>query len=210
VSAARLQGVRDQRLLDAVATVPRAAFVPAESVDLAYRDKPVPISHRQVTTQPSLVAVMVDALGPSGHHKVLELGTGYGYQTALLAKLAREVWSVELWDDMVAASRRSLDSAGITNVHLVAGDGTLGLPEAAPFDRIVIAAAFPDVPQPLVEQLADGGRLVQPIGPGGSENVTQFEKTGCELAPRRYLIPAHFVPLYGEHGYPLSEAPVSP
>ena len=210
VAAARLRGVRDERLLGAIATVPRAAFVPAQSIDLGYRDRPLPISHRQVTTQPSLVAVMVEALRLTGTERVLEVGTGYGWQTALLAKLAREVWSIELWDDMVAAAERSLEAGDIANVQLVVGDGTLGLPEHAPFDAIVITAAFPEVPPPLVEQLVPGGRLVQPVGRGGEEDVTLFDKRGGELVLKRWLIPASFVRLYGAHGYPLSEAPASP
>lgn len=208
--AAREAGVRDERVLAVMARLPRAAFVPAQAAARAYRDRPVPITHGQVTSQPSLVAKMVEALALQGNEKVLEVGTGYGYQTALLASLAREVWSVELWSDMTAAARRALASQGIANVHLVVGDGTLGLPEQAPFDAIVVSAAFPTVPTPLIEQLAAGGRLVQPIGPGGREEVVLFENDRAGLAVRQAITGASFVPLYGRHGYPLEQAPSQP
>jgi protein-L-isoaspartate(D-aspartate) O-methyltransferase len=202
--------VRDKRVLTVVADVPRAAFVPAELVSEAYLDTPVRITHRQTTSQPSLIAMMVEALALEGEEKVLEVGTGYGYQTALLAGLAREVWSVELWRDMTYSARAALAAHGITNAHLVVGDGTLGLPEQAPFHAIVVTAAFPEVPGPLIDQLAPAGRLVQPIGPGGWEHVTQFTKGSTGLTHERVLAGARFVPLYGEHGYALDRAPSRP
>lgn len=207
MAAARAAGVRDERLLAAIAALPRAAFVPPESAAEAYLDVPVRISHGQVTTQPSLVARMVEALRLRGDEKVLEVGTGYGYQTALLAGLAGEVWSVELWPDMTEAAREALAGLGFANAHLAVGDGTRGLPTQAPFDAIIVSAAFPAVPEPLEEQLASGGRLVQPIGPGGAEEVILFVKKGTELQPERNLTGAYFVRLYGEHGYALEEAP---
>ena len=203
-------GVRDERVLAAVARLPRAVFVPGDLAGDAYLDQPVAISHRQVTTQPSLVAKMVEALGLKGEEKVLEVGTGYGYQTALLAMLAREVWSIELWPDMTDAARAALAKVGIGNVTLLVGDGTLGLPDRAPFDAIVVAAAFPTVPPPLADQLAEGGRLVQPIGPGGREDVRLFEKRGDRLEVRRSVTGAYFVRLYGEHAYPVEQAPAEP
>jgi protein-L-isoaspartate(D-aspartate) O-methyltransferase len=208
--AARRAGVRDQRLLDVMARLPRAPFVPPAAAGQAHLDQPVPISHRQVTTQPSLVATMVESLALAGSEKVLEVGTGYGYQTALLANLAREIWSIELWPDMTDVARRALAAQGIDNVHLVVGDGTLALPAQAPFDAIIVAAAFPEVATPLADQLVRGGRLVQPIGPGGREQVVLFEKGGTGLARTRTLTGACFVPLYGEHGYALEEAPSEP
>ena len=208
--AARAAGVRDRRLLAAIDTLPRASFVPTELAAGAYLDEPVAISHKQVTTQPSLVAKMVEALALQGHEKVLEVGTGYGYQTALLAMLAREVWSIELWQDMTDAARTALVKIGIGNATLLVGDGTRGLPEQAPFDAIIVTAAFPTVPPPLADQLAHGGRLVQPIGPGGSEDVRLFEQQGAKLVVKRSITGAYFVPLYGEHGYALADAPAQP
>lgn len=199
------QGVRDERLLSAIAETPRAAFVPPERVAEAYRDEPIPLPHDQVTTQPSLVAQMVEALGLTGSEKVLEVGTGYGWQTALLARLADTVWSIELWPDMVEAARSNLKRAGIANAQTVAGDGTIGLPDQAPFDAIIVTAAFPNVPPPLADQLGAGGRLVQPIGPGGREDVILFEKRPDGLVKVRTVVPARFVPLYGRHGYARDE-----
>ncbi len=195
-------GVRDERLIQAFREVPRAAFVPAELADQAYLDRPLPIPHGQVTTQPSLVAKMIEALRLTGSEKVLEVGTGYGFQTALLARLTRFVWSVERWPDIAATARANLERQGIANVEVVVGDGSQGLPEHAPFDAILVAAALPQVPPPLAEQLAEGGRLVQPIGHGGDEEVVLFEKGPKGLRQRGTVTLAHFVRLYGKHGFP--------
>jgi protein-L-isoaspartate(D-aspartate) O-methyltransferase len=162
---------------------------------------PLPIPHGQVTTQPSLVARMLEGLKLRGSARVLEIGTGLGFQTALLATLAGEVWSVERWDDMADTARANLAAAGIANAHVVEGDGSRGLAEPSPFDAIVVAAAFPAVPPPLAEQVAHGGRLVQPIGPGGREDVTVFVKGGGRLVREEVLTGAHFVRLIGEHGF---------
>ena len=209
-TAARSAGVADERLLAAIAQLPRILFVPPALAAHAYLDEPVRITHRQVTTQPSLVAKMVEALALRGQEKVLEIGTGYGYQTALLGRLARQVFSIELWQDMSDAARISLNAIGVANVKLIVGDGTRGVPDQAPFDAIVVTAAFPSVPPPLGEQLVRGGRLVQPIGPGGREDVRLFEKDGNRLAVKRSITAAYFVHLYGQHAYPLSQAPAEP
>jgi len=190
--------VRDERVLEAIEAVPRAEFVPAEHAELADIDAPIPIPHGQVTTQPSLVARMVEALALTGDERVLEIGTGYGWQTALLARLAREVFSVERFPDLAETARGNL--AGY--VHVVVGDGSEGLPEHAPFDAILVAAAYPSVPEPLAQQLAEGGRLVQPLGPGGAEDVVLFEKRGGELGRMRSVSGAHFVRLHGRHAFP--------
>jgi len=197
----RLLGLRDERVYDAVLTTPRADFVPAAERDVAYEDRPVPIPHGQVTTQPSLVAIMVEALGLAGEERVLEIGTGYGWQTALLARLAKRVWGVERFPDLAEAARGALARAGLRNVEVVVADGTQGLPEHAPYDAIIVAAAFPRVPPPLVEQLAERGRLVQPIGLGGMEDVVVFEKRRGRLERRASLTGASFVRLFGEHGF---------
>jgi protein-L-isoaspartate(D-aspartate) O-methyltransferase len=204
---ARAKGIRDQRLLQAIATVPRAGFVPRRYSGLAYNDEPIPIGHEQVTTQPSLVAAMLEALALEGDERVLEVGTGHGFQTALLARLTRRVFSIERFADLATAARRSLESHRIRNVVVVVGDGTVGFPEEAPFDAIVVSAAFPSVPEPLVMQLREGGRLVQPIGRGGAEDVTLFERHGGELERLASVISAHFVKLYGDHGFTPEDPP---
>lgn len=196
------EGIRGPRLLEAIRAVPRAEFVPPEAVDWAYHDMPLRIPHDQVTTQPSLVAKMVDALALSGAERVLEIGTGYGWQTALLARLARGVWSIERWPDLADAARENLSRHGAENVTVVVGDGSEGLAEQAPFDAILVSAAFPEVPEPLVEQLAPGGRLVQPLGPGGNEEVVLFERRPEALVALRTITGAHFVRLVGRRGFP--------
>jgi protein-L-isoaspartate(D-aspartate) O-methyltransferase len=201
VTAARRAGVEDPRVLDAVRRVPRAAFVPLDQVGSAYHDEPLRIPHGQVTTQPSLSARMVEALRLAGTEQVLEVGTGYGYQTALLALLASFVTSIERWRDLAELARRNLAAQDITNVHVLDGDGTEGVPAAAPYDAILVSAAFPHVPQPLVSQLRIGGRLVQPIGTGGAERVTVFERSADGLVSLAVVCHARFVRLYGRHGY---------
>jgi protein-L-isoaspartate(D-aspartate) O-methyltransferase len=201
VAAARAHGVREPCLLEAIAAVPRAHFVPPGLAERAYEDEPLPIPHGQVTTQPSLVAQMVEALDLSPSGRVLEIGTGFGWQTALLARLAAQVWSVERWQDIAKAARSHLSRQGTENATVVVGDGSGGLPRHSPYDAILVAAAFPRVPAPLVEQLANGGRLVQPIGLGGAEEVVLFEKCGGVLERMRRVTEARFVRLFGEHGF---------
>jgi protein-L-isoaspartate(D-aspartate) O-methyltransferase len=193
--------VRDARVLEMLRSVPRAGFVPAELAAEAYLNEPLPIPHSQVTTQPSLVAKMVEALELAGSEQVLEVGTGHGFQSALLARLVRFVWSIERWEDLAATARANLARHGIENVEVVVGDGTMGLPEHAPYDAMLVSAAYPRVPPPLAKQLAEGGRLVQPVGRGGNEEVLLFEKRGQRLLRRRFVTGAHFVPLYGRHGF---------
>jgi protein-L-isoaspartate(D-aspartate) O-methyltransferase len=201
VAAARARGVRDPRLLEAIAAVPRARFVPGDFAARAYRDEPLPIPYGQVTTQPSLVGQMVEALDLSPSDRVLEIGTGFGWPTALLARVAGEVWSVERWEEIARTARSHLERHGTENATVVVGDGSRGLTEHAPYDAILVAAAFPQVPGPLVDQLADRGRLVQPIGRGGFDEVVLFEKRGGVLERIRQVTGAHFVRLYGEHGF---------
>jgi protein-L-isoaspartate(D-aspartate) O-methyltransferase len=194
-------GVRDPRLLEVLRAVPRSGFVPPDVAQVAHLDRPLPIPHGQVTTQPSLSAKMIEALELAGAERVLEIGTGHGFQTALLARLASSVHSVERFPDLAAAARENLDRQGVDNVEVVVGDGTEGLQGQAPYDAILVSAAFTSVPPPLVRQLSEGGRLVQPIGSGGEEEVILFEKTEGDLVRRRTVTGAHFVRLYGAHAF---------
>jgi protein-L-isoaspartate(D-aspartate) O-methyltransferase len=193
--------VRDARVLDAILHVPRAAFVPAPAEHDAYRDEPIPIPFGQVTTQPSLSARMLEALALEGHEHVLEIGTGYGFQTALLARLAARVVSIERHAELSRVARRNLERQGAAGVELVVGDGSAGFEAQAPFEAILVSAAFTRVPEPLADQLAPGGRLVQPVGPGGRDEVVLFERSPKGLEPKRNVTPAHFVRLYGAHAF---------
>jgi protein-L-isoaspartate(D-aspartate) O-methyltransferase len=195
LEALRRAGVRDPRVIEAFRRVARRRFVPEEAAGLADLDEPVAIGHGQVTTQPSLVARMVEALELSGDERVLEIGTGLGYQAAILGALSREVYSIERLHDLAAGARENLRAAGLQNVAVVVGDGTLGLPDHAPYDAIVVAAAAPTVPPALVEQLTEGGRLVQPVGPGGDEIVAKYRKRGGRLVREATVVGARFVPL---------------
>jgi protein-L-isoaspartate(D-aspartate) O-methyltransferase len=197
VAAARRLGVRDPRVLDALAEVPRASFVPAARAADADLDEPVPLPCGQVTSQPSLVAAIIETLRLRGDEKVLEVGSGHGFQTALLARLGGRVWSVEWFPDLAEAARANLVREGIRNATVLSGDGAAGLPEEAPFDAIVVSAAFPEVPPALARQLAPGGRLVQPMGHGGDEIVTLFVREDDDLRVRGVVARARFVPLLG-------------
>jgi protein-L-isoaspartate(D-aspartate) O-methyltransferase len=194
-------GVRDERVLTAIEQLPRAGFVSAGDASRAYLDIPLPIPHGQVTTQPSLVARMLEALELDGSERVLEVGTGYGFQTGLLARLASEVVSIERFDDIAGTARQNLERHDIDNVEVVVGDGSAGVPERAPFQAIVVSAAFTRVPEPLADQLAPGGRLVQPVGPGGEDLVIAFERGPDGLERKADVTWAHFVKLYGAFGF---------
>lgn len=201
VRAARSQGVTDQRVLEAVRTVPRALFLPGELREEAGYDYAISIGRDQTTSQPSLIALMIEALALKPDDTVLEIGTGLGYEAALIARLTRHVFSVERIHELAEAACRNLAAACVLNADVVTGDGTLGLPGSAPFDAIVVAAAFLDVPPPLGEQLRLGGRLVMPVGNGGGDLVTLFEKSPSGLVERRVLCRARFVPLLGANGF---------
>jgi protein-L-isoaspartate(D-aspartate) O-methyltransferase len=198
----RAQGVIDRRVLDAFRAVPRADFVPPDLASFAYEDGPLPIAHFQVTTQPSLIAQIVEALELEPGDRALEVGSGLGFQAAILSRLCDQVVTVERFPDLAEAARENLRRAGITNVLVLVGDGTLGAPDLAPFQAIVGAAAAPRVPTTLAEQLDEGGRLVLPIGPGGAEDVMLFRKEDGKLLRMATIIPASFVRMVGIYGYP--------
>jgi protein-L-isoaspartate(D-aspartate) O-methyltransferase len=194
------EGIASSRVIEAFRRVERESFVPPDEKYRAYEDVPLPIGHGLVTTQPSLVARMVEAMQLAGEERVLEIGTGLGYETAILALLCREVHSVEWHADLAEQARRNLEAAGVRNALVVAGDGTQGLVEHAPYDAIVTCAAAERVPPPLVEQLVDGGCLVHPLGPGGNEEVLAYRKRSGGLAVERMVTPAFFVRLIGAFG----------
>jgi protein-L-isoaspartate(D-aspartate) O-methyltransferase len=190
----RQRGVVDPRVLDAMRSVPRERFVPAEAVPNAYDDSPLSIGYGQTISQPYIVAYMSEALGVQPGHKVLEIGTGSGYQAAVLGRLAREVYTIEIVPELARSAGATLRDLGMTNVQVRQGDGYLGWPEHAPFDRIMVTAAPDRIPMPLIEQLAPGGRLVIPVGAQGREQwMTIVDRTGKGTVERR-TIPVQFVP----------------
>jgi protein-L-isoaspartate(D-aspartate) O-methyltransferase len=194
------RGIRDQSVLDAMARVPREAFIAEQYREQAYEDHPIPIGEGQTTSQPYIVAVMLEALQVRTQDRVLEIGTGTGYQTALLAELASEVYSVERHASLAQQTESILRSLGYPNVTVVLGDGTEGLPEFAPFDSIIVSAAAPDVPRPLFDQLVEGGRMIAPIGPERSQDLQLIVKIAGE-AKVTQMEACRFVPLIGIHGY---------
>lgn len=193
VEQIKARGVRDPRVLDALAQVPRHYFLPESQRGEAYEDRPIPIGHGQTISQPYIVAYMTEALQVDFSHRVLEIGTGCGYQTAILAQLAAEVYSIERVPELAERARRTLSAQGYTNVHIRTGDGYAGWPEHAPFDRILGAAAAEDVPPALVDQLADGGILVIPVGTWEQE-LRVLQKRGQALDTLATL-PVRFVPM---------------
>ncbi len=194
------RGVHDERVLQALREVPRHRFVPPALRDQAYADAPLPIGSGQTISQPYIVAYMTALLGLRGDEKVLEVGTGSGYQAAILARLAREVHTIERLPHLAEQARQRLADLGLGNVTVHVGDGSQGLPALAPFDAILVAAAAPAVPQPLLEQLTIGGKLVLPVGSRGFQRLERWLRTpkGWE---REALEPVAFVPLRGEHGW---------
>ena len=193
------RGIRDERVLAAVAAVPRELFVPEDLRRHAYADRALPIGCGQTISQPFMVATMLEALGLQGG-RALEIGTGSGYQAALLAELADDVVTVERVPELADEARRTLERAGYGRVDVRVGDGTLGVPEQAPFDGIVVAAAAPAAPESLYEQLAPGGRLVVPVGTQRDQWLEIVERTP-EGPVRVRTVPCRFVPLIGSEGF---------
>lgn len=195
------RGITDKRLLEAFRKVPRHLFVPQELQREAYEDHPIPIGCGQTVSQPYMVALMVQLLRLQGHERVLEIGAGSGYQLTILAELALEAYSVERLPELATHALRRLEQLGYLNVHLTSGNGSLGWPEHAPYDGIVVAAGAPTMPQPLIDQLGDGGRLVIPVGSHQAQTLTVVEKRGNELRVTE-VTSCVFVPLIGEQGWP--------
>jgi protein-L-isoaspartate(D-aspartate) O-methyltransferase len=201
VEEVRRQGVHDMAVLRAVAEVPRHRFVPPAMLHRAYEDTALPIGQGQTISQPSIQALSIEKLALTGKEKVLEVGTGSGYQTALLAMCASIVFSVERVAQLADQARGILKELHIGNVSVLTGDGTLGWRAYAPYDAIVVAAASPEIPQPLVEQLAPGGRLLLPLGPRDRQVLTLATKDAAGTISTTRLLDAIFVPLLGRHGF---------
>ena len=194
------RGISDKRLLQAFLTIPRHEFVSKDLQAEAYADHPLPIGGGQTISQPYMVALMVQLLRLQGHERVLEVGTGSGYQLAILSQLALEVYSIERLPELAEQALRRLKGLGYLNVHLTVGNGSMGWPAYAPYEAILVAAGAPDVPPPLVRQLADGGRLMIPIGSQQVQTLTLVEKRPDALH-QEAITSCVFVPLVGEYGW---------
>ena len=191
------RGVHDPAVLVAMRSVPRHEFVPAEYMDLAYTDRPLPIGLDQTISQPYIVAYMTEALEPHSQERVLEVGTGSGYQAAVLAEIVDRVYTLEISPVLARRAARTLRELGYRNVSVIAADGRRGLPRAAPFDGILLAAAPARLPEPLIEQLAEGGRMVGPVGQGIDQVLRRWRKWRGRVVAED-LIPVRFVPMTGE------------
>jgi protein-L-isoaspartate(D-aspartate) O-methyltransferase len=194
------RGLQNPRLLEVMESVPRHRFVPPDDLAWAYADGPLPIGQGQTVSQPYIVALMTDLLQIKSTARVLEIGTGSGYQAAVLGKLAGEVHSIEIIPELAHRAEETLRDLGYLNVHVHLGDGSLGWPEHAPYDGIIVTAAGPRVPPPLVNELADGGRLVIPVGGRGSQYLEVHQRIGDKITCGQN-IPVAFVPLRGLHGW---------
>ncbi|NPA06963.1 MAG: protein-L-isoaspartate(D-aspartate) O-methyltransferase [Chloroflexi bacterium] len=203
------RGVRNPRVLAAMRAIPRHLFVPPQEQRWAYVDNPLPIGYGQTISQPYIVARMLELLDPQPEDKVLEVGTGSGYQAALLGLLANEVHTVERIPQLAEEAAARLARLGLDNVHVHITDGTLGWPQAAPYDGIVVAAAAPKVPQALLAQLADGGRLVIPVGHRYGQTLERWVRHGNTFHRERFE-PVAFVPLIGQEGWDESSLAASP
>ncbi len=195
----RGRGISNPRVLDAFAAIPRHLFVPEEYRHLAYEDGPLPIGFHQTISQPFIVAYMTDLLDLKGDECVLEVGTGSGYQAAILSALAAEVHTIEMIPALAERAQKTLKQIGVTNVSVHIGDGSLGWEQAAPYDAILVAAAAPRVPQPLLNQLREQGRMVLPVGQHGSQVLELWRREGAKFS-HTTLLPVAFVPLRGREG----------
>lgn len=197
----RQRGIRDERLLAAMGRVPRHEFVGRQNWNEAYADHPIPIAEKQTTSQPYMIAAMVQAAQIKPEDRVLEIGAGSGYQTALLAELASQVFAVERYASLAETAQKTLERLGYRNAKIVTGDGSMGLPEAAPFDAIIVSAAAPRIPLSLVDQLAVGGRLLIPIGDAEQQVLQLIQQNADGTTSVRALEGCRFVPLIGEQGF---------
>ncbi|MEX0742142.1 MAG: protein-L-isoaspartate(D-aspartate) O-methyltransferase, partial [Phycisphaeraceae bacterium] len=195
------QGIHDPRVLEAMRRVPRHIFLHFTLWARAYEDVALPTLHGQTISQPYMVASMTQLLAAAPEHRVLEIGTGSGYQTMILALLAREVVSIEREKELAQQAQLTLQQFEVNNVNIHVGDGSLGHPPAAPYDRILVTAGSPDVPQALLHQLADGGRMVIPVGDRKSQTLLAIDRNGEKIS-RRTATECRFVPLVGEQGWP--------
>ena len=198
------RGIKDERVLDAMRTVPRHLFIPADLRYMAYADAPLPIGNRQTISQPYIVALMTELLELEGKERVLEIGTGSGYQAAILAAVAETVYTVERISELAQNSQKTFQELGIRNIQTFQRDGSSGLPEFAPFDAIIVTAAAPRVPSPLQEQLAENGRLVLPVGSRDGQVLERWRKIGDTLQSE-HIAPVAFVPLVGDFGWDSEE-----
>lgn len=196
----RGRGIQDERVLHAMLTLPRHLFVPPEMAHVAYEDSPLPIGSGQTISQPYMVALMLETLELKGPERVLDVGTGSGYQAALLGLLAREVYSVEIVAELASQARNVLAALELTNVKVMLGNGSIGLPQAGPFDAIVVAAGAPEVPSALTAQLSEGGTLVVPVGDHSYQELVRVRKRQGKTT-RETLTGCAFVPLVGEQGW---------
>ncbi len=194
------RGIRDERVLEAMLAIPRHEFVPQDQVRRAYIDAPLPIGNHQTISQPYIVALMTEFLNLKGDETVLEIGTGSGYQAAILGHLAKKVYSIERIPELAERSQSLLHSLQLENIEVVVGDGSCGLPEHAPYQAIIVTAAAPEVPKPLKDQLSDGGRLVAPVGGRMGQALELWRREGKKLVCEK-LTPVAFVPLIGEHAW---------
>jgi protein-L-isoaspartate(D-aspartate) O-methyltransferase len=192
------RGVRDPRILSAMRAVPRQRFVPAEFRDQAYDDTPLPIGYNQTISQPLMVAVMTELAAPAPGDRALEVGAGSGYQAAILAQLCDQVYAIEIEQALAEQARRNLADVGVVNVTVACRDGGYGWPEVAPFDVIVVSAAVAEPPAPLLEQLADGGRLVAPVGPQSQQELVRIVRRGAHLETSKHG-PVRFVSFTGDY-----------
>jgi len=193
------RGIKNNAILDAFYKIERHKFIPEDLWSVAYSDFPLPIGEGQTISQPYIVALMTEYLDLTGKEKVLEIGTGSGYQTAILAELSKEVFSIERLENLAKNAQKTIKEAGYANVKIKIGDGSLGIPEEAPFDRIIITAASPRIPLPLSDQLNENGRLVLPLGDGLTQTLTLAKKINGKIEPTQ-ICGCVFVPLIGKYG----------